>query len=142
MRQDREPTRLLHHRVETSYTSLNGTGASSVADTYAVTRSVAALKDLTLSFPQSGIVVGALIGTPVLSFDTRAGYLALVLLYGCVCFFFGVLVLRVPHVTSLRDRRVRHTCLFSIRSRGRAGANGGLVRVSCPGRVHEEGASW
>ncbi|MEV5873325.1 HAD hydrolase-like protein [Streptomyces sp. NPDC052101] len=47
MRQNTEPTRLLRLWVETSNTSPNGTGASCVAHTTSVTRSVAALKTLT-----------------------------------------------------------------------------------------------
>lgn len=47
MRQNTEPTRLLCLWVETSNTSPNGTGASCVAHTAGVTRSVATLKQLT-----------------------------------------------------------------------------------------------
>jgi hypothetical protein len=42
VRQDKQTTRLLRRRVETSNTSLNGTGALSVAEVYVVLRSVAA----------------------------------------------------------------------------------------------------
>ncbi|MDX2682323.1 hypothetical protein [Streptomyces soliscabiei] len=51
----RKPTGLLCQRVETSNTSLNGTGALSVADTYLVTRSVATLKSLTDHAPDQGL---------------------------------------------------------------------------------------
>lgn len=56
---------------------------------------------------QAGIVVGAVPGALVLSLDNPAGYLGLVLSYGLVCLFCAALLLRVPHVTSLRERKVR-----------------------------------
>ncbi|BBC32985.1 hypothetical protein SGFS_042790 [Streptomyces graminofaciens] len=46
MRQDEGPTGLLRRWVETSNTSLNGTGALCVVAKVAVTRSVPSLKDL------------------------------------------------------------------------------------------------
>ncbi|GEC03407.1 hypothetical protein SSP24_10620 [Streptomyces spinoverrucosus] len=49
VRQNAEPTRLLCLWIETSNTSLNGTGALCVADSGPVTRSVARLKDLSSS---------------------------------------------------------------------------------------------
>ncbi|GAA2139281.1 MFS transporter [Kitasatospora kazusensis] len=63
------------------------------------------------SLNQAGIVVGALIGAIVLSFDSRAGYLALILLYGGACFGFSLLLLRAPHVASLRDRGIKQRAL-------------------------------
>ncbi|WP_274561306.1 MFS transporter [Streptomyces spiramyceticus] len=60
---------------------------------------------------QSGIVVGALFGALVLSADSRAGYLALIVLYGTVNLFSSALLLRVPHVRSLADRKVRRGVL-------------------------------
>jgi MFS family permease len=53
---------------------------------------------------QAGIVVGALAGTVVLSLDSTAGYRGLVVVYGAVNIAFALLMLRVPHVTTLRER--------------------------------------
>ncbi|MEV7012367.1 MFS transporter [Streptosporangium sp. NPDC051022] len=60
---------------------------------------------------QGGIVVGAIVGGFVLSADSRAGYLALILFYGAVNLAFALLLTRVPHVESLSDRKVRRGVL-------------------------------
>ncbi|MFE7776527.1 MFS transporter [Streptomyces sp. NPDC057445] len=60
---------------------------------------------------QGGIVVGALFGGIVLSADSTAGYLALIILYGTVNLLSSALLLRVPHVRSLADRKVRRRVL-------------------------------
>lgn len=60
---------------------------------------------------QGGIVVGAALGAVVLSVHSRAGYLSLVLSYGAVCLLSSALLLKVPHVRSLADRRVRRGVL-------------------------------
>ncbi|MEU6220000.1 MFS transporter [Streptomyces sp. NPDC047022] len=54
---------------------------------------------------QGGIVVGALAGAYVLSLDDAKGYLGLILIYGSATIGCALLLLRVPHVESLRDRQ-------------------------------------
>ncbi|WP_405528538.1 MFS transporter [Streptomyces avidinii] len=56
---------------------------------------------------QGGIVVGALAGAYVLSLDNAAGYLGLIVMYGGTTVGCSVLLLRVPRVASLSDRKVR-----------------------------------
>jgi MFS family permease len=62
---------------------------------------------------QGGIVVGAILGAVVLSADNRAGYLALIVFYGGVNLAFAALLLRVPHVESLKDRKVKRKVLVT-----------------------------
>ncbi|MGW5177077.1 MFS transporter [Streptomyces sp. NPDC004082] len=60
---------------------------------------------------QGGIVVGALAGVYVLALDNSAGYLGLVLIYGTSVIGCAALLWRVPHVQSLKDRKVRRRVL-------------------------------
>ncbi|MEU0003931.1 MFS transporter [Streptomyces sp. NPDC006314] len=60
---------------------------------------------------QAGIVVGALLGALVLSADSRTGYLSLIVVYGAANLLAAALLLRVPHVRSLSDRKVRRGVL-------------------------------
>lgn len=60
---------------------------------------------------QSGLVVGAIFGGFVLSANSTAGYLTLVFAYGTVNLLAALLLLRVPHVESLSDRRIRRKAL-------------------------------
>lgn len=60
---------------------------------------------------QVGLVVGAVFGGIVLSVDSRAGYVALVVAYGVVNLAFAALMTRVPHVSSLRDKNVKRGVL-------------------------------
>ncbi|WP_341770754.1 MFS transporter [Amycolatopsis arida] len=63
-------------------------------------------------FTQVGVVVGALVGGFVLSLDTRAGYLILLGVYGGLHILCAMLLaLRLPHVESLADRRVKRRAL-------------------------------
>lgn len=61
---------------------------------------------------QVGVVIGALVGGFVLSLDTRAGYVALLGVYGAL-HILGALLLafRLPHVTSLSDRKIKRRAL-------------------------------
>ncbi|NLU80788.1 MFS transporter [Micromonospora sp. HNM0581] len=68
------------------------------------------------SLTQSGMVVGALLGALVLSLDNRPAYVSLVFGYGAACFCFTLLLTHVPHVASLRDRKVRRKAL-AVRDR-------------------------
>jgi MFS family permease len=60
---------------------------------------------------QAGIVAGAGFGAVVLSIDTRPAYLALVVFCGVVNLACGALLWRVPHVLSLRDRKITRAVL-------------------------------
>ncbi|WP_146060453.1 MFS transporter [Amycolatopsis sp. CA-128772] len=60
---------------------------------------------------ESGAVVGSLIGGVILFFDTQPAYLVMVLLCGGTNLAFALLLLRVPHVESLRERRVTRKVL-------------------------------
>lgn len=60
---------------------------------------------------QAGIVVGALLGGLVLSAESRVGYLSLIVLYGVANLLAAALLLRVRHVRSLADRKVRRGAL-------------------------------
>ncbi|MFV2097341.1 MFS transporter [Micromonospora sp. LOL_014] len=68
------------------------------------------------SLTQSGMVVGALLGALVRSLDNRPAYVSLVFGYGAACFCFTLLLTHVPHVASLRDRKVRRKAL-AVRDR-------------------------
>src|ERR1044072_4500764 len=54
---------------------------------------------------QAGIAVGAIGGAVVLVLDARPGYLGLVTFCGTVSALAALLLLRVPHVDSLRDKK-------------------------------------
>lgn len=59
-----------------------------------------------------GLAVGAGIGTLILWADTRPAYLGLILLYGLATLGSAAIVLvRIPHVTSLADRRDKRRLL-------------------------------
>lgn len=60
---------------------------------------------------QAGIVVGAAFGAIVLSVDSRPAYLALIVFLGAVNLGCAGLLWRVPHVLSLRDRKVTRRVL-------------------------------
>jgi len=60
---------------------------------------------------QAGIAVGAVGGAVVLVLDTRPGYLGLVTFCGAVSALAALLLLRVPHVDSLRDKKVERGVL-------------------------------
>ncbi|CAM3749729.1 MFS transporter [Kibdelosporangium persicum] len=60
---------------------------------------------------QAGIVAGAGFGAIVLAVDSRIGYLSMILFYGISNIVFVVLLRRVPHVESLRDRKVKRRVL-------------------------------
>jgi MFS family permease len=56
---------------------------------------------------QGGLVGGAVAGGIVLSLDDRAGFLGLTLLCGVVNLVAALMLLAVPHVESLSDRKVK-----------------------------------
>ncbi|WP_083672776.1 MFS transporter [Micromonospora sp. CB01531] len=58
-----------------------------------------------------GAVAGSLVGIVVLVIDSRAGYVALVLFCGSANLAFALLMSRVPHVASLRERKVKRKVL-------------------------------
>ncbi len=60
---------------------------------------------------QAGIAVGAVGGAVVLVLDARPGYLGLVMFCGAVSALAALLLLRVPHVDSLRDKKVKRGVL-------------------------------
>lgn len=60
---------------------------------------------------EAGAVIGSLIGGVILFFDTRPAYLAMVLLCGVTNLVFAVLLMRVPHVESLREQKVTRKVL-------------------------------
>jgi MFS family permease len=60
---------------------------------------------------QAGIAVGAIGGAVVLVLDARPGYLGLVTFCGAVSALAALLLLRVPHVDSLRDKKVKRGVL-------------------------------
>ncbi|KZB87458.1 MFS transporter [Amycolatopsis regifaucium] len=60
---------------------------------------------------QAGIVVGAGFGAIVLSIDTRAAYLALIVFCGIANLGCAALLRRVPHVSSLRDLEIKRGVL-------------------------------
>lgn len=60
---------------------------------------------------QAGIAVGAIGGAVVLVLDARPGYLGLVTFCGTVSALAALLLLRVPHVDSLRDKKVKRGVL-------------------------------
>lgn len=61
---------------------------------------------------QVGIVIGALIGGFVLTADSRPGYLILLGSYGAIHVLCAVLLTaRLPHVTSLADRKIKRRAL-------------------------------
>jgi hypothetical protein len=60
---------------------------------------------------ETGAVAGSLIGGAVLLFDSRPAYVAAVVFCGVTQLLFAVLIVRVPHVESLRERKVSRTVL-------------------------------
>lgn len=58
-----------------------------------------------------GIVAGSLVGGVILYLDSRAAYLAMLLVYGGACITSAAMITRVPHVESLSDRKVRRRML-------------------------------
>ncbi|MFG1644241.1 MFS transporter [Amycolatopsis sp. NPDC049252] len=70
-------------------------------------RSIAA----TNAMAQAGMVLGAVIGAVVLSVDSHAGYVALILSYGTVNLLFAASLIKLPHVSSLKDRREKRAVL-------------------------------
>lgn len=58
-----------------------------------------------------GAVAGSLVGLVVLVADSRAGYVGLVLFCGSANLAFVLLISRVPHVESLRERKVTRKVL-------------------------------
>lgn len=61
---------------------------------------------------QVGVVIGALVGGFVLALDTRAGYVTLLAAYGALHLLAALLLaFRLPHVTSLADRKVKRRAL-------------------------------
>jgi hypothetical protein len=60
---------------------------------------------------QSGVVLGTLVGSLILYLDTRAAYLGLVLCYGLLNIVFAFLLVRVPRVESLADRKANRKVL-------------------------------
>lgn len=64
-----------------------------------------------LVMTQAGLVVGAGFGAFVLAADSRPGYVALILFCGTANLAFVWLLRRVPHVESLRDRKIKRQVL-------------------------------
>ncbi|WP_291417364.1 MFS transporter [Actinophytocola sp.] len=60
---------------------------------------------------QAGIVVGAAFGAVVLTIDSRAAYLALIVFCGAVNLGCAGMLRLVPHVPSLRDRMIKRNML-------------------------------
>jgi MFS family permease len=60
---------------------------------------------------ESGAVVGSVIGGVILFFDTHLAYIAMVVLVGATNLAFSALLARVPHVESLRERKVTRKVL-------------------------------
>ncbi|WP_410656966.1 MFS transporter [Amycolatopsis sp. lyj-112] len=60
---------------------------------------------------ETGAVAGSLVGGFVLFFDSRPAYVALVAFCGAAHLVFALLVSRVPHVESLRERKIRRKVL-------------------------------
>jgi hypothetical protein len=60
---------------------------------------------------ESGAIVGSLVGIAVLVADSRPGYVALVLFCGSANLAFALLIVRAPHVESLRERKVKRKVL-------------------------------
>ncbi len=58
-----------------------------------------------------GAVAGSLVGIAILIFDSRPAYLGLVLFVGSANLVFAWLITRVPHVESLRERKVKRKVL-------------------------------
>jgi MFS family permease len=58
-----------------------------------------------------GAVAGALIGGVVLFADNAPAYLGLIMFCGAANVFFALLLIRVPHVRSLRERKVKRKVL-------------------------------
>jgi MFS family permease len=58
-----------------------------------------------------GVAAGSAFGGLVLYLDSRAGYLALIVLHGCACLGAALIVLGVPHVPSLADRKTKRKML-------------------------------
>lgn len=65
---------------------------------------------------QAGVVVGAVFGGFILALDSPGGYLTMVLLFGIAELLCAALNMRVPHVLTLRDRKVtRKVMVFKDR---------------------------
>lgn len=60
---------------------------------------------------QGGSVVGVGVGAIVLAADSRPGYVGLILFCGATNLAFVLLLRRVPHVESLRDRKIKRRVL-------------------------------
>lgn len=60
-----------------------------------------------------GMAVGSAVGGLILYVNTRPAYVALILLYSVAAIFSAVLSLRVPHVTSLLDRKEKRRVLVA-----------------------------
>jgi MFS family permease len=60
---------------------------------------------------ESGAVVGSLLGGAVLLFDSRPAYVAAVVFCGVTQLLFAALIVRVPHVESLRERKISRKVL-------------------------------
>ncbi|MGH3244280.1 MAG: MFS transporter [Spirillospora sp.] len=61
----------------------------------------------------AGMAVGAAVGGLVLYFDTRPAYVGLILLYSVAAILSALLAVRVPHVSSLLDRKEKRRVLVA-----------------------------
>ncbi|MEA5360287.1 MFS transporter [Amycolatopsis sp., V23-08] len=111
-------------------------------------RSIAA----TNAMAQAGMVAGAVIGAVVLSVDSHAGYLVLILAYGTVNLVFAASLIKLPHVNSLKDRREKRAVLV-LRDRpfltitilnGVLALNWGMLDVGLPLWIttHTQAQPW
>jgi len=60
---------------------------------------------------ETGMVAGSLLGGAVLLFDSRPVYVAAVVFCGVTHVLFTLLIMRVPHVESLRERKISRKVL-------------------------------
>lgn len=60
---------------------------------------------------QVGVMVGAVLGGFILALNTHGAYLTMVLMFGIAELLCAALILRVPHVQTLRDRKVKRKML-------------------------------
>jgi hypothetical protein len=101
---------------------------------------------------ETGAIAGSLVGGVVLFFDTRPAYVTLVMFCGAANLAFALLLLRVPHVESLRERKITRKVLV-LRDRpflvltvlsGVLALNWGMVDAGLPVwlNTHTQAPAW